>query len=62
MVEIWIVGWFWNEVRWSQENSQRPRNPLTGNGGIEVNPGGGDGKSLQGIREEIWRHPSLFRA
>ena len=44
-------------MRWSQENSQRLRNPLTDNGGIHK-PEGGDDKILQGIGEEIIRHPS----
>ena len=60
LVEIWIVGWFWNWVRWSQENSQGPRNPLTGFCGIVVKIEGGDMKILQGFSEEILRHPSLF--
>ena len=60
--QLWIFGWFWNCVRWSQENYQGPRNPLVGFGGIAVNPKGGNGKIPQGISEEILRHPSLFWA
>ena len=29
LVELWIIEWFWNRVRWSHENSQGFRNPLT---------------------------------
>jgi len=47
-------------MRWSQENSQGHRNPLIGFDRIVVELDGGDGKNLQGIGEEIWRHPILF--
>jgi len=40
LVDLWIVEWFWKWVRWSQENSQGPRDPLTSNSGIAVNPEG----------------------
>jgi len=47
-------------VRWSLENSQRPRNPLTSFGGIVVKHESGDKKISQGIGEEIQTHSSLF--
>ena len=28
LVELWVFRWFWNLMRWSQENSQGPRNPF----------------------------------
>ena len=40
-------------MRWSQENSQGSRNPLTSNGGISVNLEGRDGKIPQCISVEI---------
>jgi len=49
-------------VRWSQENSQGPRNPLTSFGGIVVKPKGGERKIPKGIVEEIMKHPSLLGA
>ena len=40
-------------MRWYQENSQGPKNPLTDNGKIVVKLEGGNGKIPQGIGEEI---------
>jgi len=51
LVEILIIEWFWNRVKWSQENFQGLGNPLTSFGRIVVKPKGGDGKISQGIGE-----------
>jgi len=60
--ELWISRWFWKWVRWSQENSQGPRNPLTSFGRIAVKPNSGDKLIPKNIGEEIWRHPNVFWA
>ena len=53
---IWlcyIIGWFWSWVRWSQEKSQGPRNPLTSNSGIHSKSWGWRWENSSRYR---WKH------